>query len=106
MSKFLNTVLGHQPLLINFILMQKKAKNYTSYIHLVNKKVITKSMAEKIAGSGLQLCHLEIIYKRGGEDGLRNSFQLKNEEGKQRVPMTKKTIDGVIKNLLQEFNAL
>ncbi|XP_033724552.1 uncharacterized protein LOC117314595 [Pecten maximus] len=78
----------------------EKAKNYSSLASLVDRKILSKCMAEKIAGSGLTLYHLQAIMRRDGEDGLRNTFLLKNNEGQNRVKCTKKALDKTITNLV------
>lgn len=55
--------------------------------------------AENIASSGLNLSHLKTIYKRHGEDGLCNVFQMKNNLGQPRVTNVKKTLESVIPKL-------
>jgi hypothetical protein len=53
--------------------------------------------------SGLNLQHLEAIYKRDGEDGLTNLFIMKNSEGQQRVTAAKRILDYVIPKLVKFF---
>lgn len=40
---------------------------------------------ENIAGSGLNLGHLRLIFKRSGEDGLVDVFSMKNQETKSYI---------------------
>jgi hypothetical protein len=61
------------------------------------------NIAENIAGSGLNLKHLQIVYNRAGEDGLRDIFIAKNSEGAPRVTSCKKVLDEVIPKLLAYF---
>lgn len=44
---------------------------------MVEAKVITKAMAMKIAGSGLEYGHLKCITERSGVDGLTAVFKSK-----------------------------
>ena len=46
---------------------------------------ISESMVGKMAGSGLRLKHLYIVYKRGGKDKLIEQLREKNFTGKVRV---------------------
>lgn len=61
-------------------------------------------IAEKVAGSGLNLGHLQKIFERDGEDGLRNTFSCKNCEGQPRVTNTKKTLEEIIPKLGNFFS--
>ncbi|XP_061170673.1 uncharacterized protein LOC133180113 [Saccostrea echinata] len=89
---------------LNAVLQQltyngEKAKNYSSLTGLVQNAVISKSMAGKIAGSGLAFQHLKAIKNRDGEDGLRNTF-LDKTRGQARVNCTRKTLDDVVSKLI------
>ena len=44
--------------------------NYPSLLPLVHKKAISQAVAKRIAGAGLNLLHLQLIYARGGHAGL------------------------------------
>ncbi|XP_060582486.1 uncharacterized protein LOC132738893 [Ruditapes philippinarum] len=55
--------------------------------------------AENIAGSELRLCHLTSIYKRAGEDVLRDTFTAKNSEGQPRVTGVKSLFDALLPKL-------
>lgn len=67
-----------------------KNENIGSLSPLVSAGVCKRPTAENIAGSGLNINHLKIIYHRGGEDGLRDVFVDKNCEGLPRVTNVKK----------------
>ncbi len=82
----------------------EKAKNIQSLQPLVGHGVMKMCTAENIAGSGLCLRHLELIHKRGGEDGLRDAFSQKNSDGQSRVTNVKKTLDEVIPRLCDYFS--
>ncbi|XP_062616800.1 uncharacterized protein LOC134278504 [Saccostrea cucullata] len=56
----------------------EKSKNIGSLHVLVGKGVLKTKLAEKIAGSGLGLSHLKLIYDRDGEDGLTCVLSPKN----------------------------
>lgn len=51
-----------------------------------------------IAGSGLNLGHLRLIFKRSGEDGLVDVFSMNNSLGKPRVTPDKKVLGECIPN--------
>ena len=55
--------------------------NFKTLIGLVSGKIISKSMGQKIAGSGLQYGHLKCAYERSGIDGLTALFKSKTEKG-------------------------
>ena len=52
---------------------------------LVDDKVITVGMADKIAASGLAYCHLQLAHRRNSENGLRLLLAEKCPDGKARV---------------------
>lgn len=68
--------------------------NFPSLKVLVSKKVLSKSMAQKIAGSGLNLQQISLIYARGGYDGLRSVFSAKRngQNSQRRVTASKKVL--------------
>lgn len=82
-----------------------KAKNIQSLNELVVRGVCKPFMAEKIAGSGLNIHHLRQIFERKGEDGLRNTFTVRNSEGKPRVTNYARTLDSIIPKLAEHFTA-
>ena len=57
----------------------------------VTTKVVSKGMAEKIAGSGLTFHHLQLSFQRGGQDGLTNILSEKIN-GKARVTNNRRII--------------
>lgn len=71
---------------------------------LVGNGVLKMNMAENVAGSGLSLHHLKLIYKRSGEDGLRNIFCAHNSHGKPRVTSDCKVLDAVVPKMCQFFS--
>ena len=62
------------------------SSNIKSLQQIVDKKVISKGTARLIAGSGLKFCHLCVVYKRNGIDGLR---RLLSDVSHRRVRVTK-----------------
>ena len=56
--------------------------------------VIKLATAENIAGSGLNL-HLKLVWKRDGEDDLRNIFTAKNSIEKPRVTIDAKLLGNI-----------
>ena len=49
-----------------------KLQRLPSLYPLIQQKVLSKSVAEKVAGSGLELYHLMKAFQRGGKEGLRS----------------------------------
>lgn len=82
---------------------KEKSKNLQSLTCLVSSGVCKLNMAENIAGSGLKLAHLQTVFNRAGEDGLRDIFVAKNSEGAPRVTSCKKVLDEVIPRLVNFF---
>ena len=62
-----------------------KALYLPSLNALVGFGGLKMNMAENVAGSGLGMHHLKIIYRRAGENGLRNSFCARNTHDKPRI---------------------
>ena len=59
---------------------KQKSFNIRSLDMLVAEGVFKRPTSENIEGSGLSLQHLRTIYKRGGEDGLRDVFYGKKKQ--------------------------
>ena len=83
---------------------REKSKNVRSLDLLVGNGIFKRPTAENIAGSGLHLSHLRTIFKRSGEDGLRDVFTVKNSEGLPRVTSAKKVLDEVLPKLAKYFS--
>lgn len=83
---------------------QAKVKNLPSLNVLVYSGVCKNPTAENIAGSGLTLFHLRKIYQRDGEDGLLNTFTVKNTENQPRVTSTKRVLDTLVPKLAEFFS--
>lgn len=47
-----------------------RATNIHTLQTLIVAKVVSKEMAEKIAGSNLYLCHISLAFQRGGLEGI------------------------------------
>ena len=56
-----------------------------------NNRVVSDSMAMKIAGSGLSISHLALAFRRNKEDGIRQLFS-QLVDGKPRVTKHESTI--------------
>ena len=78
--------------------------NFPSFKDMVSKKVLSKAMAQKIAGSGLNLQQLRLIHARGGYDGLHSvlSAKQRGHKGKCRVTASKKVLRTLSDHLAKE----
>ena len=81
-----------------------KAANLPTLEVLVYSGVCKRPTAENVAGSGLNLHHLRLIYQRRGEDGLRDIFTSKNSNGLPRVTNSKKVLEEFIPKLAEYFS--
>ena len=61
--------------------------------------------SRKMAGSGLNMRHLQAIFRREREDGLENTFMNKNTDGKSRVKCTKNVLHKTIANFVTELDS-
>ncbi|XP_068672897.1 uncharacterized protein [Montipora foliosa] len=66
-----------------------RATNMHTLQPLIVAKVVSKGMAEKIAGSNLQLCHINLAFQRGGLEGIA-SILSETINGKARVTRSKR----------------
>lgn len=82
---------------------REKAKNIRSLDILISSGICKLATAENIAGSGLNFNHLQRIYSREGEDGLLNTFTVKNSECQPRVTNSKRVLEAVIPKLVDLF---
>jgi DNA polymerase III alpha subunit (gram-positive type) len=87
----------------NIMFNKAKASNLPSLNPLIYTGVMKRPTAENIAGSGLNLSHLKLLYSRGGEDALRDVFTAKNSEGLPRVTNVKKLLDEIIPKMSKFF---
>ena len=69
--------------------LDKKRENLTSLQPLIQAKVNTKGMAEKVASSGLTIAHLQLAYQKGAADGISNVL-MERFQGKPRVTRNKR----------------
>ncbi|KAL4238639.1 putative RING-H2 finger protein [Mactra antiquata] len=84
---------------------REKAKNISSLKVAVSSGICKMATAENIAGSGLNLDQLKKIYVGDPwEDGLLNTFTMKNSLGQPRVTNTKRILESVIPKLADYFN--
>lgn len=70
------------------------AKNVDTLQSLVDRKVLSKGMAEKVGSSGLQLCHLQLAFTRGGLHGIESLLSEKTNT-KVRVTANKRVISSI-----------
>lgn len=80
-----------------------KTQNIDSLHCLVASGVLKLATAENIAGSGLNLQHLKLVWQRDGEDGLRNIFTAKNCIEKPRVTKDQRLLANIIPKLCLFF---
>ncbi len=84
----------------------KERKRLTPTLHPLIAAGVKSTTAENIAGSGLGMAHLQHIYSRGKEDGLRNVLSAKNSEGGPRVLKQGKLLDQLVAKLVDYFEKL
>ena len=89
----------HNSMLFN----EEKNCNFNSLCPLISNGVMKRATAENVAGSGLNIKHLQKIFIRDGEDGLKNVFISKNSEDQPRVTNTKRVLEEVIPKLAEYF---
>ena len=70
----------------------RKTANFPSLRALVTDKVLSKSVAQRIARSGLNLQQLQLIHARGGYDDLRTVLNTKQGLNKQCQVITSKKV--------------
>ena len=75
--------------------------NLPSLEHLVQRQVISNMMARKIAGSGLRCNHLITVFRRSGEDGIRDLFA-ESSNGRPRVTRSTKVVQDICKFIQEE----
>ena len=73
----------------------QQSTNYKTLITLVNNKVLSESMAKRVAGSGLNYSHLYTTYQRGGLDSLRQLFTEETSNGSVRVTKSSRIMNSV-----------
>ncbi len=82
----------------------QKSQNFLSYQPLIGQGIVKTNMAENIAGSGLSVAHLSLVYKRKNVDGLRDVLSAKNQQNRPRVTDQKKTLDSLVPALAKYFD--
>lgn len=82
---------------------ETKSRNIDSLHCLIASGVLKTATAENIAGSGLNLHHLQLIWQRDGEDGLLNVLSAKNSLDKPRVTKDKRLLGNIIPKLCCYF---
>lgn len=82
---------------------ETKSRNIDSLNCLIASGVLKTATAENIAGSGLNLHHLQLIWQRDGEDGLMNVLFAKNSLDKPRVTKDKQLLGNIIPKLYCYF---
>lgn len=82
---------------------ETKSRNIGSLHCLIASGVLKTATAENIAGSGLNLHHLQLIWQRDGEDGLMNVLSAKNSLDKPRVTKDKRLLGNIIPKLCCYF---
>lgn len=73
-------------------------KNAESLNKLVQNKVLSNVMANKIANSGLHIQHLYLALERGGSDGLKRVFAEDND-GSPRITKSKAVLTKLVEYL-------
>jgi hypothetical protein len=69
---------------------------FNTFLPLVEKKVLSKCMASKLANSGLALQHLKLALKRDGQQGIQNVLsETSKYTQKARVTKSKKIIQSL-----------
>lgn len=82
---------------------ETKSKNIDSLHCLIASGVFKIATAENIAGSGLNLHHLQLIWQIDGGDGLMNVLSAKNSLDKPRVTKDKRLLGNIIPKLCCYF---
>ena len=68
-----------------------KVNNLQTLQPIIKMKVVSKGVANRIAGSGLKLQHLKLTFERGGYEGL--GFVLKEKvNGKVKILKSRRKI--------------
>ena len=68
-------------------------KNLPSLQCLIDQCVLSKSMTERVAKSGLNMKHIRLAYQRQGDVGICTLFSERDRFGKLRVTKSKKVMD-------------
>ena len=79
----------------------EKSRRRKTLQRLVDDKVVTVGMADKIAAAGLAYCHLQLAFRWNPENGLRLLLTEKCPDGKPRVT----AVSRIHQALVDHFNA-
>lgn len=79
-----------------------KATNVSFLNTMIEKKVLSRHMAEKMAGSGLSYSHLALAHQRCSEQGICTLMSERGMLGKPRVTCSKK----IILNVTEYFKGI
>lgn len=90
--QFLSASFTFSNALGNYLYCLQIQQNLPSLGHLVDERVITKNMANKIAGSGLNLKFLQLAYSRNPSEGILNLFSEPIVSNRVRVTKSQKVI--------------
>ena len=71
-----------------FIRDDNKEVNVHSFAPLIENKICSQAMVNKMAASGLHLDHVELAYQRDNEDSIRSLLAEKVPNGRVRVTVT------------------
>lgn len=91
-AQFLSASFTFSNALGNYLYCLQIQQNLPSLEHLVEERVISKNMAKKIAGSGLNLKFLLLAYSRNPSEGILNLFSEPIVSNRVRVTKSQKVI--------------
>lgn len=86
---------------------ETKSRTIDSLHRLIASGVLKTATAENIAGSGLNLHHLQLIWQRDSGDSFLNVLSAKNSLDKPSVTKDKRSLGNIIPKLccyFQEYN--
>ena len=96
----LSTILSHsfqtQAVTQGLVRDDNKEVNVLSFAPLIENKICSQAMVNKMAASGLHLDHVELAYQRDNEDGIRSLLAEKVPNGRVRVTSSKNIILSVL----------
>ena len=82
----------------------REKSNLQSFLPMIENKVISKQLAEKMAGSGIEMGHLVTVYKRKGFDGLSAVLKAKGRNGKGARVTNKAATISAIHDYIEKSN--
>ena len=104
MKDFLQHSFSVKDMQTHMLNQKEKAANMPSLTTLVTNGVCKTAIAENAAASGLNLSHLQLIFRKAGGDGLWNVFTEMNSMGQPRVTNCKRVLESVIPKLVKYFS--